>query len=678
VTNYHFVFEMGAVRKRIEVNVSQRGETPEEVLNDVLGAIPNVERCEENTSLCRVREVSQVDSLCVRVDEGAVGDLADNPLDIVCTTRHSAVVLSLQKKESRYREQLTGKPMEESEPAYCQVSSLFVKDAQREDDVIEALHGHQEAQCAVAACGEKESKLDYNVIRACHFQMKTYPAVGLLLFVLFVYFILMGVLADGYLVPSLVKIGRTLKMSDALLGATLLALGGAANDTMVGFASALQNAKKHSEDTINGGDNTEIKMWLGGVFGTGFFINTFVAACVMFFAGSGGIDVKPNVLTRDIGFRMLAVALMLFYGHQGYITALQAITMILVYVIYVLVTLSDRSKETVVLATNRNTEAQIEDDGLPSTWQPRGTALLISKAALTSGSEQHKSFAVAAQQPKSQNPCETVCERLKRHFGWAADASFIDKLSFLPALPFRPFFILTMATNEWDPLVNVLLPLGMCALCPYAYPFGNLYAEEGYETVVVGFLVVGFLLSVLVLILSLRSPGVYIAPFAFQCATFVTAVLWISLVANEVVEAMKALGAIWGIDEMAMGITMLAWGNCIDNVFATIGLAKAQEFGVAITGIYAAPMFNVLFANGSILLMLTIIKGEGPFTQWKTEFVMSTCPKVLLWSLEAILLTTLIWAKCNGWKMTKAMGVVLGVSYPLILGLGFYVGSKFD
>merc|ERR1712003_220866 len=101
----------------------------------------------------------------------------------------------------------------------------------------------------------------------------------------------------------------------------------------------------------------------------------------------------------------------------------------------------------------------------------------------------------------------------------------------------------------------------------------------------------------------------YIAPSAYAWITFVTCVLWLALVANEVLDCLTVIADIFDIPTMVAGMTMLAWGNCVDNVFATIGLAKAGEFGVAITGIYAAPMFNVLFGNGCILVMLTIMKG---------------------------------------------------------------------
>merc|ERR1712176_1319782 len=96
-------------------------------------------------------------------------------------------------------------------------------------------------------------------------------------------------------------------------------------------------------------------------------------------------------------------------------------------------------------------------------------------------------------------------------------------------------------------------------------------------------------------------------------------------------DCLSVIAEMFKVPTMIAGMTMLAWGNCVDNVFATIGLAKAGEFGVAITGIYAAPMFNVLFGDGCILVMLTIMKGGS------TLFLMSTCPKILLVCLEVIL-----------------------------------------
>merc|ERR1712139_449681 len=96
-------------------------------------------------------------------------------------------------------------------------------------------------------------------------------------------------------------------------------------------------------------------------------------------------------------------------------------------------------------------------------------------------------------------------------------------------------------------------------------------------------------------------------------ATFLTALLWCALLANEVVAGMEAMATAMKMDEMTMGVSLLAWGNSVDALFATIGLAKAGEFNIAITGVYAGPMFNVLFGTGSNLLIMCVRDGEGSF-----------------------------------------------------------------
>ncbi|CAJ1345678.1 unnamed protein product [Effrenium voratum] len=130
---------------------------------------------------------------------------------------------------------------------------------------------------------------------------------------------------------------------------------------------------------------------------------------------------------------------------------------------------------------------------------------------------------------------------------------------------------------------------------------------------------------------------------------------------------MQLLGTIMGLKPMVMGITLLAWGNCVDNVFAMLGLAKAGEFRVAITGIYAGPMFNVLFGNGCILLMSAVLN------HGQTPFIMSPAAFVLLGVMEVVLVGTLLYTKLCAWHMTKTLGLILCIAYPVTLAAGFIV-----
>jgi len=232
---------------------------------------------------------------------------------------------------------------------------------------------------------------------------------------------------------------------------------------------------------------------------------------------------------------------------------------------------------------------------------------------------------------------------------------------------FRPFFMVTMATTTWDPIVNILLPFGMCAFIPYANPLppGNLYEQmsEGFFGLSL-FWLAGIALSVYTAKLSKDAPGTYVAAMPFYYATFITSLLWCALLANEVVAAMTTLGIAMGLDSLVMGVTLLAWGNSVDALFATIGLAKAGEFLIAITGVYAGPMFNVLFGTGSNLLIICLKSGGS------ATFPFAKVAWVLLGGLLVTLGLTVAKTIQDGYRMKRSLGMLLFVAYVTLLTTG--------
>ena len=62
---------------------------------------------------------------------------------------------------------------------------------------------------------------------------------------------------------------------------------------------------------------------------------------------------------------------------------------------------------------------------------------------------------------------EMILERIKRHAGWEEEMGLVERLSFLLALPLRPFMALTMASTTWDGLVHPLVPLGLGVFVPF-------------------------------------------------------------------------------------------------------------------------------------------------------------------------------------------------------------------
>lgn len=162
------------------------------------------------------------------------------------------------------------------------------------------------------------------------------------------------------------------------------------------------------------------------------------------------------------------------------------------------------------------------------------------------------------------------------------EGGFIDLVFFSIGLPFRPLFAMTMATTDWDSNVNIFLPVGMLAFIPWGNPIRNMYAEHTMvDLVAISFFwTIGIVFSMMTYLYVKATPQTYIAPLGFYATTFVTSLFWTGIFANETVGALECLGVIMKIEPSMMGMTLLAWGNSLDALVATIGLAKKGQFAI--------------------------------------------------------------------------------------------------
>lgn len=81
--------------------------------------------------------------------------------------------------------------------------------------------------------------------------------------------------------------------------------------------------------------------------------------------------------------------------------------------------------------------------------------------------------------------------------------------------------------------------------------------------------------------------------------------MWIFKLANEMVNLLQTIGRIMGIPEAVMGLSILAFGNSIDDVMADFALAKQGFPTMALTGCYCSPLFQMLFGLGTGLIIQT-------------------------------------------------------------------------
>jgi len=86
-------------------------------------------------------------------------------------------------------------------------------------------------------------------------------------------------------------------------------------------------------------------------------------------------------------------------------------------------------------------------------------------------------------------------------------------------------------------------------------------------------LLIGFLLSFVVWgTTSWDRPPKY--NFIFLIIGFSVCIVWIFLIAREIVSLLVTIGDILGISHAILGLTILAWGNSISDLIANVVVAR--------------------------------------------------------------------------------------------------------
>lgn len=169
----------------------------------------------------------------------------------------------------------------------------------------------------------------------------------------------------------------------------------------------------------------------------------------------------------------------------------------------------------------------------------------------------------------------------------------------------------------------------------------------------------------------LRAP-VCMQNLAF--AGFLIAISWVSLIANEVVGLLKALGIICHISDAIMGLTVFAIGNSLGDLVSNTTIAKMGFPIMALSACFGGPMLNILVGVGvsGLVAILSSSKNDGYHVDLSHTLIISGI---------TLFITLLFWLICvplNEWKLTRTLGfitvlfwvfaTIINVVFELIFG----------
>lgn len=174
--------------------------------------------------------------------------------------------------------------------------------------------------------------------------------------------------------------------------------------------------------------------------------------------------------------------------------------------------------------------------------------------------------------------------------------------------------------------------------------------------------------------LVLLLPGATLCLVVFYCSNnqepprfhmvfayfgFGMSVLWIYLLANEIISLLKTVGIIFSMTDTAIGLGVLAWGNSLGDIVANLSLAEAGYPRMALGASIGAPLLNLLLGFG---LSFTIYLKPG-----QASPVDYTPTITLLCSTLAIILTCLMVSTLVAPQRSKKY-----FGYLLMSGYGVY------
>lgn len=431
-------------------------------------------------------------------------------------------------------------------------------------------------------CRSDGGYLDYLEGIFCHFPARLLPLAITLYALWLVYlFLILGVTAAKFFCPNLSAISTTLKLSHNVAGVTFLAFGNGAPDIF----SAL----------VAFSDPRTAGLAFGALFGAGVLVTTVVA---------GGIAIlRPftaasRPFLRDIIFYMAAVLLIFTALYRGRVTLAWALGYLGFYMFYVVTVvlctwiyqwqrrrslvcsmpatpeiLSDSEEERVSSNTN---SYDYGEEYRPLLLYPETTAQILVQAL---------------------NPLDYRKWRTKPVY-WRVLKVFKLPVEFLLLLTV-PVMDPDKEDRNWKRPLNclhlVISPLFLTlTLQSGAY---GVYEIGGLFPIWAVVMIAGTALAAVTFFATSNSePPRFHWLFAFL--GFLTSALWINAAATEVVNILRSLGVVFRLSNTVLGLTLLAWGNSIGDVFSDFTLARQGYPRMAFSACFGGIIFNVLVGVG--------------------------------------------------------------------------------
>eukprot|EP00731_Ephydatia_muelleri_P028400 Em0020g44a len=411
-------------------------------------------------------------------------------------------------------------------------------------------------------CASKRVLIDYLSFTLCDLiRVKPLAYVVLALW-LFYLISLLATTARNFFVPPLDVLSEKLRLSPSIAGITLLALGNGAPDIFTAVAA------------LNGPD--DFALLLSGLIGASVFISTVVLGTIILLTNVTRDTIDRLDFIRDVTAYILVVALVIGVCFDGEIKLYEVILFPLFYLSYI----------GIVVAL-----------GYIRKWWNKRKRRTVS--FFVKEDEPHGG---GVDEPSNgHSTVETIQQTMEQTLKPVHHRVVLEGLTWVGTRICNCCFHEPVFTQ----------PKGEHIAIKFQCYWAGFTVDLGGDFPLFALLmIIGFLLSiVLYFVVSSEQPH-WAMQIVLGIAAFGMSIVWMYLIANEVVSLMQAIGLLLGVDTAILGLTVLAIGNSVGDWVADTAVARAGKPGMGVASCFGSPLLNDVLGL-SISLLVTFATKSG-------------------------------------------------------------------
>lgn len=560
-------------------------------------------------------------------------------------------------------------------------------------------------------CSTGASHVPYNEIAFCWIKSSWLNTFVLLLWIAFLFWIT-GNISDRFLSAPMIHLATLLNLSEALAGCTIVACSNSAADILSGIIAAYSDPK-------------QLGIFMGDAIGGALFLILLVFGSVLLFSPYNILPLSKRMQFRDTAFLLINFVLLFILMHLPRWAWWAPLFHITVFIAYVIIAIyfdprehpSDTEQVSLLPVGDQPQHLYSEKSNIPSTpstpssrqltprpsyssltdamrneqksrsssprhlsipkrcsllLESRAGRRLLSKILYESSTDQERYLEMLANSPAES--LNTLIGDVKAEK--VPSSPFIKFLSVLSNIVLFPIVFLwklTIPTIDSKPrarwrsaLFFLTIPLAIC---------GNSWRSIRLSTAV-AVVVMGSVAAFAYFIFYSRdqkSPSESVeairrprSGLVRTCFAGFMALFWTSIVAAEVVQCIATLGLVLRLSNELLGLTIMAWGNNMGDLFANVAISRAGHTRMGLAGTYGACIVTISFG---IPIVATVHILRQVFNQVPPSIVPFTFDKSLMVAGTASVFVTIGWfvhAAVKRFRVSRGSGLYLIIGFIIV------------